>query len=136
MTAYVESSALLKLYVDEPETAAAFSLIHRHETWTTGRHTLVEVRRNLARILADVDLVTAQAAFDVDWRRMVVVELDRVTCDAAAHLAETTGIRSLDALHLGAAEIAGAADGLPLITFDRRLAQVGHSLGWTVLGVE
>jgi len=136
VTAYVESSALLKLYADEPETGAAFALIHEHETWTTGRHTLVEVRRNLVRMLANSDLVAARAAFDVDWRRMVVVELDRVVCDAAARLAETTGIRSLDALHLGAAEVAGAPDGLPLITFDRRLAQAGRSLGWTVFGAE
>jgi uncharacterized protein len=136
VTAYVESSALLKLYADEPETAAAFALIHEHEAWTTGRHTLVEVRRNLVRMLAAADLAAARAAFDVDWRRMLVVELDRVVCNAAARLAETTGVRSLDALHLGAAEVAGAAGGLPLITFDHRLADVGRSLGWTVLGAE
>jgi predicted nucleic acid-binding protein len=133
VTGYVESSALLKLYVDEPETAAAAALTHQHEAWTTGRHTLVEVRRNLARVLTGADLVAARAAFDEDWRRILVVELDRSACDAAARLAESTGVRTLDALHLGAAEVAGAADGLPLITFDGRLAVAARSLGWRVL---
>ena len=133
MIAYVDSSALLKLYLDEPETATAFAVIHEHETWTTGRHTLIEVRRNLARVLAGEDLAAARVAFDEDWQGVVVVELDRGTCDAAASLAEQTGIKSLDALHLGAADVAGAAHGLPLITFDRRVREAAEGLGWRVL---
>lgn len=133
MTGYIDSSALLKLYLDEPESATAFALTHQYDTWTTGRHTLIEIRRNLARLLTGTDLEAARAAFNVDWLRIVVVELDRGACDASARLAEETGVRGLDALHLGAAEIAGAGDGLPLITFDRRLADAALSLGWTVL---
>lgn len=133
MIAYVDSSALLKLYLDEPESATAFGVIHEYEVWTTGRHTLVEVRRNLSRLLSGEDLAGARVAFDEDWQDVVVVELDRVTCDAAAKLAEQTGVRSLDALHLGAAEVAGAADGLPLITFDRRVSETAGGLGWRVL---
>lgn len=133
MTAYVDSSALLKLYLDEPETPVAFAITHQHETWATARHTLIEVRRNLVRVLAGDELVTARAAFDEDWETITVVELEHAVCEAAARLAEQTGIKTLDALHLGAAEVAGAADGLPVITFDRRVRDVAGSLGWHVL---
>jgi predicted nucleic acid-binding protein len=131
--AYVDSSALLKLYLDEPETPTAFDVIHRHEVWTTARHTYVEARRNLARTLAGSGLTVARAALAEDWEKVVVVELDEKVCEAAAHLAEMTGIRTLDALHLGAAEVAGARDGLPVITFDRGVRQAVQALGWRVL---
>jgi len=133
VTAYIDSSALLKLYVSEPETDVAFEVIHRYRVWTTGRHTLVEVRRNLARLLSGRDLVTARDAFGGDWGNVTVVELDDPTCEHAAKLAEQTGIKTLDALHLGAAAVAGAADGLPIITFDRRVKEAALSLGWAVL---
>jgi predicted nucleic acid-binding protein len=42
-------------------------------------------------------------------------------------------VRTLDALHLGAAERVGGA-ALPFVTFDRRLAAAARRLGWTVLG--
>lgn len=133
MTAYIDSSALLKLYLVEPETDTAFDVMHRYPVWTTGRHTLVEVRRNLARLLIDRDLAVARRAFAEDWDNVAVVELDGTTCEQAAKLAEQTGIKSLDALHLGAAAVAGASDGLPIISFDRRLSDAARSVGWTVL---
>jgi predicted nucleic acid-binding protein len=97
------------------------------------RHPLIEVRRNLVRVLAGDDLATAREAFEEDWEKITVVELDHSVCEAAASLAERTGVKSLDALHLGAAEVAGADDGLPMITFDQRVQDVARSLGWRVL---
>lgn len=133
MTAYVDSGALLELYLSEPETDGAFDTFHRHPVWTTGRHTSVEVRRNLARLVPGPDLAAAQQAFGEDWAHVAMVEPDEPTFEHAAKLAEQTGIKSLDALHLGAAAVAGAFDGLPIITFDHRLAGAARSLGWTVL---
>jgi predicted nucleic acid-binding protein len=130
MTVYVESSALLKLYLDEPESADAAEMLSG-EHWTSGRHTLVEVRRNLARALDDDALEVARRRFASDWERIDVVEVDERTCALAANLAESTGLRSLDALHLGAAESLDV--NIPLITFDRRLAGAARSRGWTVL---
>ena len=131
MTVYVESSSLLKLYLDEPESDAVAGLL-TGERWTSGRHTLVEVRRNLARVLESGSLEAARRRFATDWERVDVVELGTRVCELAADLAERTGLRSLDALHLGAAESLGVE--IPFVTFDRRLAEAARSLGWTVLG--
>lgn len=51
MTLYADSSALLKRYVDEPDSERAVSLLASDDELVTGRHTVVEVRRNLARLL-------------------------------------------------------------------------------------
>jgi predicted nucleic acid-binding protein len=130
---YVDASALLKVHLDEPDSAQATAILDADREWASGRHTLVEVRRNLGRILAPPDLPEARAAFLAEWSHMRIIELDQALCDRAAELAQETGARALDALHLGAAEVVG--DGaLPFVTYDRRLADAARSLGWTVLG--
>jgi hypothetical protein len=52
MTLYADSSALLKRYVDEEDSHVAVDLLGSDTTLVTGRHTVVEVRRNLARLLS------------------------------------------------------------------------------------
>jgi predicted nucleic acid-binding protein len=101
--------------------------------WVTGRHTSVEMRRNLARLLDGGALTAAREQFAADWRRLHVVELDELTCEIAAGVAEATGARSLDALHLGAMSRAGRGS-LTLLTFDIRQAQAARALGFTVIG--
>jgi predicted nucleic acid-binding protein len=59
-------------------------------------------------------------------------ELDAATCELAATIAEQTGVRTLAALHLGAARRLGV--GLTFLTFDVRQAQAGRALGLTVVG--
>ena len=133
MSIYVDSSALLKIYLDEPETDAAEQML-TGKRWVSGRHTLVEVRRNLHRVLEGGELDRARNRFAHDWEEIHAVDLGEAASELAAELAERTGVRSLDALHLGAAAMAGADDGLPIVTFDRRLADAARSLGWTALG--
>ena len=132
MSLYVDSSALLKRYVDEPDSGAANALLASDSSLLTGRHTIAEVRRNLARLLDERDATAAKAAFLEDIAAFGIVELDRVTCEAAADIAEFTGARTLDALHLAAARrIGGAA--VPFVTFDLRQAQAARILGLAVL---
>jgi hypothetical protein len=47
---------------------------------------IVEVRRNLARLLSGRDLAAARAAFADDLRSISIIELDEVTCETAASL--------------------------------------------------
>jgi uncharacterized protein len=130
----VDSSALLKLYLDEPETPIAQEILAPHQGWVTGRHTYVEVRRNLARVLDAPALDVARQSFAKDWEQVDVVDIGSRVGEIAATLAERTGLRTLDALHLGAAAAVGGS--LPFLTFDRRLADAARSLGWIVLGAE
>jgi uncharacterized protein len=54
---YVDSSALLKGYVDEPDSEVADALLRSDPSLLTARHTIVEVRRNLARLIAGRSLL-------------------------------------------------------------------------------
>jgi predicted nucleic acid-binding protein len=130
---YVDSSALLKRYVDEPDSEAAEALLASDPALLTARHTSVEVRRNLARLLDETVAAAARSAFARDLRAFSIVELDEVTCETAAGIAEMTGVRTLDALHLAAAQRVGGP-AVPFLTFDLRQAQAARSLGLLVVG--
>ncbi len=134
MTLYVDSSALLKRYVDEPDSAACERHLLADLTWVTARHTVVEVRRNLSRLLERSALDAAVQAFSADWARFYVVEIDQATCELAAEISEATGARTLDALHLAAATRVGVS-AVSVLTYDVRQAQAARALGFTVLGM-
>ena len=133
MALYADSSALLKRYIEEPDSRVAEAQLLTDPEWFSGRHTFVEIRRNLARMVSDQELVRLRGAFDNDWRRTTVVELDEITCRLAADIGEQTGLRTLDALHLAAAMRLGPRT-LTFLTFDLRQAQVARQLGFVVLG--
>ncbi len=132
MSTYVDSSALLKRYVEEVNSGAADALLRADLGLLTARHTVVEVRRNLARLLSGRDLAAARSAFTGDLRSFSIIELDDATCESAAMIAETTGVRTLDALHLAAAQRV-SAPGVSFLTFDLRQAQAARALGLTVV---
>lgn len=133
MSLYVDSSALLKRYIDEPDSDAADSLLRSDPSLVTARHTIVEMRRNLARLLEGRELTAARSLLARDLEAFSVVELDEVTCEGAAAIAEVTGVRTLDALHLSAAQRVGGP-AVPFLTFDVRQAQAARALGLTVVG--
>jgi uncharacterized protein len=134
VTLYADASAVLKLYLDEDGSDAARDVLRRDPEWISACITTVEVRRNLARLPAGEELADAQAQFREDWSAVVSLAIDDASCERAATVAEQTGLRSLDALHLEAAGRAAGEGDLPIATFDRRLAEVARSRGWTVLG--
>lgn len=133
MSLYVDTSALLKRYVAEDESDACERLLLGDLSWVTARHTWIEVVRNLSRLLSGAERARVKKVFRSDWVRMHVVEIDATVCERAGDLAETLHVRTLDALHLAAAERAGAG-ALPFLTYDIRQAQAARSLGWSVLG--
>lgn len=124
---------MLKRYVEEPDSGRADELLRSDPALVTGRHTIVEVRRSLVRLVSEEHLGQLQQRFAADIRAFDLVELDPTTCESAAEVAEATGVRTLDALHLAAARRIGA-EAIPLLTFDLRQAQAARSLGFQVLG--
>lgn len=132
MTLYVDSSALLKRYIDEHDSALAVELMASDPVLVTSRITEIEVRRNLARLLTGVTLDRMRQQFAIDLDAFALVALDASTCNGAAAIAEHTMCRSLDAIHIGAARRAGQST--VLLTFDVRQARTARSIGMSVVG--
>lgn len=132
MTLYVDSSALLKRYVDEHDSDLADELMRSDPVLVTSRLTEVEVRRNLTRLLAGDELDRQRRTFSADLDAFAIVGLDATTMGTAARIAEQTLCRSLDSIHLGAALRAGSAT--TLLTFETRQASAARQVGIAVIG--
>jgi uncharacterized protein len=130
---YVDTSALLKRYVDEHDSDLAEQLLHSDPVLVTSWITLVELRRNLARLVDVGELAGLRAQVHADLDAFALVMVDPTVCETAADLAEQLGMRSLDAIHLASARRLGVPT-LTFVTFDLRQAQAARSLGFAVLG--
>jgi predicted nucleic acid-binding protein len=133
MTTYVDSSALAKLYVDEPASALAVEILSVDPVLVTSMLTVVEVRRALARHFTGINLIRARETFEADLDRMALIQPTESTWTYAADIAEELEVRSLDALHLAVAKRLQIA-ALRFVTFDIRQAQAARLLGLDVVG--
>ena len=133
MTTYVDSSALIKRYVEEPDSEYAEALLRSDDVLATSWLTVVEVRRNLARLFSGLSLTRARDAAHADLDAMALIQLDEQAGWASADIAETLGVRTLDAVHLAAAQRLRIPN-LSFITFDLRQGNAARLLGFRVLG--
>jgi predicted nucleic acid-binding protein len=119
---YLDSSALVKLVITEPESAAL-------------RRYLRDEPRRASCALARVEVIRAVRAHGAAattrarrlLRRLDLVQIDDELLDAAAGL-DAGILRSLDAIHLAAARILG--DELTaVVTYDQRMAAAATTAG-------
>jgi predicted nucleic acid-binding protein len=123
---YVDSSALVKLVIPEPESAAL-------------RTELAKWDRHISSALAQVEVVRACARVDAKARRIaerVVSALDLIAVDdqvlAEAAGLEPTDLRSLDAIHLASALVLGEAL-CSAISYDEKLAKAMRRAGISII---
>ncbi|CAB4563781.1 MAG: PIN domain-containing protein [Actinobacteria bacterium] len=133
MTLYADSSALLKAYVDEPDSDVAVAHLQSDDVLVSSWVTVVEVRRNLSRLLTGPARRAALSSFESDIDAFALVVAGEEVCRAAGRIGEVLGVRSLDAIHLASAQ-ALQIPTLSFLTFDLRQAQAARSLGFAVLG--
>ncbi len=121
--AYLDTSALLKLIVPEPESRALWAwLQHRPDQFTASLSRL-EVARVLRRRKA---APTVMARADAVLSRIVAIHLDSPTLTTAMQLKDPL-LRALDAIHLGAALSIGDYPEA-FVTYDDRLAKAARRL--------
>ena len=131
MTLYVDSSALLKRYFEEDDSDVALELMASDPMLVSSPLAGVEVNRNLALRLDAVEYEEARARFRLEFEGIALIAMDASTCTEATRVAEQTGCRSLDAIHLGSALRAGSAT--TVLTFDRGQARAARAVGLTVV---
>lgn len=119
---YLDSSAIVKLVVAESESRALSRYLGDHPARVSCSLARVEVVRAV-RPHGEPAVARARQLL----ARLSLVRLDDVLLDAAAAL-DRAGLRSLDAIHLAAAQALG--DGLvAVVTYDRRMADAARGFG-------
>ena len=126
MIAYLDTSALVKLFMRDEEGArtaaeiwdASDLVLSSRIAYPEGRAALASAHR--ARRLTARALTRARGAFDSVFRQLAVVELDRSVAETAGEVAERFALRAYDAVHLASA-LTVSEDGLVLVTWDEQL---------------
>jgi uncharacterized protein len=122
---YVDSSAIVKLAVAEPESAALRRYLARRRTLVSSALARTEVGRALLPLGPE-----AVARGEEVLRRIQLLRIgDRVLRIAAS--LEPAAIQSLDAIHLASAQLFVPAL-KQLVTYDGRMADAARTIGWTV----
>jgi len=137
VTLYLDSSALVKLYIDEPGSADVAQLVHDAAVVATSSLAYPEIRAALARrrrerTITPRQLNNARQQFDSDWATMFVLSFDTPMTHRAGVLAEDHALRGADAVHLASFErlLAGAGDeDVRFSCADQRLSQAARRLG-------
>lgn len=127
MAHYLDTSALVKLVIDETETRALRSwLVSESPTAVSSELARTELLRAVRRS-DPTRTVLARHVLDA----LILITPSQQTFDAAG-LLEPAVLRSLDALHLASAlELADDLDGI--VTYDDRMADAARNLGIAVL---
>lgn len=123
---YLDSSALLKLVAEEPESTA----LRRY--WQS-------LRQRVSSALARAEVLRAAYAIGPEplvmardvLRRVNLLTIDKELLERAAFLEPLT-LRTLDAIHLASA-LAVGSELEEVVTYDKRMAEAAFGLGLRVV---
>lgn len=125
-TLYLDSSAILKLVVAEPESAALRRYLRRRRPLVTSALARTEV----ARALLPLGPAAVRRGVDALRRLELIRVSDRILADAGTLLLPE--LRSLDAIHLATMLRLGASLAR-VVTYDERMSTAAGVLGLSVL---
>ena len=123
---YLDSSAIVKLVVPEPETKALLSIVRSWPEHVSSVVARIEVER-VARVIGGGAIRRSRTVLS----RIGLMELDNEVIETAAALAPQA-LRTLDAIHLSAALSLGQDLGA-VCAYDERLATAAKSKGMDVV---
>ena len=126
LTAYVDTSVLARVLLDESDAAAIRRDLQRFERRVASRLLGIELRRVARRedALEDAERLLAS---------VVLLPIDERILTAAEAIPPTT-VGTLDAIHLATAlRLTGASELDALMTYDKQLANAARAHGLEVL---
>lgn len=131
MTLFLDTSALVRRYVQGPGHTLVTGAMAADDTWCASALCRSETLLALHRLAATpTQQARLWSRLRDDWDAFVVVPVDDRCLAHAVELGATYGLRTVDALHLA------AADRLPrpltYATFDRRQIPAAAALGFEV----
>jgi uncharacterized protein len=108
MILYLDTSSLVKLYVEEDESSKVAALVNASSVTATSIVAYAEARAAFARRFREKAFASKaynliRESFDNDWDKYMVLNLTGATIKMAGDLAERHSLRGFDAIHLASA---------------------------------
>jgi predicted nucleic acid-binding protein len=133
MVVYLDTSSLVKLYVEEEDSPRIADLVKSSTVTATSLIAYTEARAAFARRFRKNAFTPDEyrhliSVFDKDWENYLIVRVTKELVRLAGNLAEKHGLRAFDAIHLSSAITLRAEISAPLIfsCSDRKLQQASN----------
>jgi len=138
LTLYADSSALIKLFLEEDGSAEVRRLLSTGELTGTSIVSYVEMRAALAaaargRRITGAQLDDLVVELNGVWRRLFRVEVDEAVVGKGGDLAQRFGLRGYDALQLASLSVFAETADATLMCWDADLRNAGRLLGYEVI---
>ena len=141
MILYLDTYALVKLYVSELHTGDVRNWVRDAEAVATSIVSYAETRAAFGRARREGSSTDAEhrrrvSQFNRDWVELMRIELTPLVARNAGELAELHAIRGFDAIHLASALWLRdkSDDAFLFAAFDRRLCEGAAAAGLQVAG--
>ena len=140
MILFCDTSALVKLYVQEAFSAEVCAVAVEARAIAVSRIAWAETMATLARRVrespADAEVIEAvRARFRADWSSFAVVEVTQSLVELAGDYADTFALRAYDSVQLASARLLQeGSDDFCFACFDTRLQKAASVLGMKTLG--
>lgn len=139
MIIYLDTSALIKLYIQEAGSAQVEKQVHQANLSGTINLTKVEMAAALAKavrmqVITEQESQTSWRDFTTQWPSIYQLDVSEVIRERAVQVIWAHHLRGYDAMHLAAAHVWREALGEEIIfaTFDISLWQAGLESGLQV----
>ena len=108
MIVYLDTSSLVKLYVEEDESSKVDALVKSSKVTATSLVAYAEARAAFARRFREKAFTKDEynrlkELFDEDWSRYLILNVTRDMIRLASDLAEKHALRGFDSIHLASA---------------------------------
>lgn len=137
---YYDSSALLKIYIEEEHSDFIRQYISKHQFNYISTLSFVEIHSVFSRLvnnsqISQDELAFLKASFNNDFKIFQQIPIDNNILNRAAELTYQTNLRTLDSLHLATIEYlkSSSDEDLLFACFDNRLIEGAISLGINLL---
>lgn len=131
MTIALDTTALVARYVSGLGHSSVLAAMANDADWCASALALTEATVLIERLAEPAQVRGLRGALLDDWAHFAVVPVDQACLERAADLARSHPLRTIDALHLA------AADRLPrpvrYATLDPHQIPVAEALGFTVI---
>ena len=140
MTIYYDSSALLKIYIEEEYSDFIRQFISKHQINYISTLSYVELHSVFSRLvnssqITNDELVFLKASFNNDFNIFRQIPIDNRILKQAADLTYLTNLRALDSIHLATLNYLKSITYEELLfgCFDNKLIDAAISLGIKIL---